>query len=489
MSSVRAEPRQPAARGPVEWPVIGGSVDHGLVELRRLALDVAATGLAAADPGAAVARLVSLEGDLLQVGDRGYDLATFDSIVVLGAGKASMPIAVALEAVLGDRIARGLVVRRSGDAGELRRIEVADAEHPLPTEASVAAATRLCDLARSCGPRELVITAFTGGSSSLACLPAEGVPFAAKRALHALLLDSGASIEEINTVRKHVSAIKGGRLAALMPQATVVNLTVSDVVGDALDLLCDPVVPDTSTPADACAVVARHGLWEQLAPELRRHLESAAADSPDLTGQDIASHRLVTGASALAAMADRVRALGRQPVILGSSLEGEAVSLGGLLGTLTRESARHGAPFARGSVLIGAGGEATVSIDRESGVPVGIGGPNQEVALAFARALDRGSPEGDAPEAGSSYAGGAAALFVDSDGVDGGTAAAGGLVDSTTASQARRLGIDLTETLARHDAASALSRLGDLVVTGPTGTNISDLIVVALGGVPVGEAT
>jgi glycerate 2-kinase len=446
------------------------TLDHGLTDLRRLALDVADAGLRAADPSAAVARLVSREGEALRVGDRTYDLAAFRSVVVLGAGKASMAIATALEAVLDDRITGGLVVRRAGDPGTLRRIEVMDSDHPLPSAASLEAGRRLREIALGCGSGDLVVTAFTGGSSALACLPPDGVSFAAKREVHGLLLDSGATIEEINAVRKHLSAIKGGRLAATMPGATLVNLTVSDVVGDALDLLCDTVVQDTSTPADARKVLVRHDLWDLVAPEVRDHLGSPAAASPHLAGRDIASHVLVAGASVLTAMADRVRELGRTPVVLGASLEGEAVSLGGFLGTLARESAVHGTPFAPGSVLVAAGGEATVSIQRRPHAETGAGGPNQEVALGFALAI------------GST--GRVAGVFLDSDGFDGGTYAAGGCVDSHTAPCADELGIDLDAALARHDARSALERLGDLVVTGPTGTNISDLVVVVLDDLP-----
>lgn len=444
---------------------IGEATD--VAGLRQVALDVVQSALRAADPSDGVARLVSREGDRLCVGDRTFDLAAYRSVVLLGAGKATMSIAEAVESVLGDRLTRGLVVRRTGDPGVLRRVEVIDADHPLPSKASVEAARRLQEVAAECRAGDLVITAFTGGSSALVCGPPDGVPFPAKQTLHALLLDSGASIEEINTVRKHISSIKGGRLAAMMPESTLVNLTVSDVVGDALDLLCDPVVQDSSTAEDARNVLVRRGLWDLVTPEVRAHLGSRAAESPDLTGQDIASHVLVTGSSVLTAMADRVRDLGRVPVALGSALEGEAVSLGGFLGTLARESVAHGSPFPAGSVLIGAGGEATVSISRRPGAAVGSGGPNQEVALGFARAV-----AGAGPVVG---------VFLDSDGVDGGTHAAGGCVDSNTLACARRLGLDLDGALERHDARSVLERVGDLHVTGPTGTNISDLIVIVLG--------
>ncbi|HEX3929218.1 MAG TPA: DUF4147 domain-containing protein [Nocardioides sp.] len=465
MSSAPAEQADPTT--PPREVAAGDPRDHGLAELRGLALDVVGAGLRAADPAAAVRRLISREGDLLQVGSRTFDLAAFDSVVVLGAGKATMPIAMALEELLGDRLDRGLVVRRPGDPGTLRRIEAVDADHPLPGAPSLAAGRRLIELASECGPSDLVVTAFTGGSSALVSVPPEGVSFAAKQEVHALLLDSGATIEEINAVRKHISAIKGGRLAAAMPGTTLVNLTVSDVVGDALDLLCDAVVQDTSTPQDARAVLTRHELWDQVAPEVRAHLVSPAALSPRLIGRDITSQLLVTGADVLVAMADRVRARGRTPVPLGSSLEGEAVSLGAVIGALARESVAHGAPFAPGSVLIAAGGEATVSIRRDDGRRIGWGGPNQEVALGFARRVAGGGP--------------VAGVFVDSDGLDGGTRAAGGCVDSGTARAAARLGLDLATSLAAHDSGTALEQLGDLVVLGPTGTNVSDLMVVVLG--------
>lgn len=442
-------------------------LDHGPMALRRVVLDVAAAGLQAADPAAAVGRLVRLEKGRLWAGDRCFDLDAVRSVILLGAGKASLPIAGAMERVLGERISGGLVVGRRGTSSELVQTEVAEADHPIPSAASLAAGRRLAAVADSVGPGDLVITAFTGGSSALACLPPQGVSFAAKQQLHALLLDSGASIAEINTVRKHVSALKGGRLADRLRGASILNLTVSDVVGDSVDLMCDPVVPDMTTTREAAAVLQRCGLWSEIAPEVRRHLLSERSESPSLAGADITTVILLTGAVVVERMADRVRELGRAPVILGSAFEGEAATLGGFLGMLAAESSTRGRPFAAGSVLVGAGGEATVTIRRSGEVDVGLGGPNQETALGFARAAARGRAA-------------VAAAFLDSDGSDGGTEAAGGCVDSSTAARAAAAGIDLSDIFARHDSAAALSLLGDLVTTGPTGTNVSDLWVVAI---------
>jgi glycerate-2-kinase len=472
---------QVASRGTVDAeaehrPVVNaaGLLDHGRADLRRAALDVLCAGLRAADPGAAVDRLVQVDGDHLHVAGRSFDLGAARSVVLLGAGKATMPIAMALQRKLGDRIDRGLVVRRRGDGGELPGITVLDADHPVPTQASVVAGQQLLDAASECDERDIVITAFTGGSSALACVPPDGVSFAAKQQLHRALLDSGATIAEVNAVRKHVSALKGGRLAARLGGATIVNLTLSDVVGDALDLICDVVVPDSTSVADAVAVLDAFALWTEVDPQIRRHLDTDLAESPSLAGLDITSCMLVTGATVVARMADRVRELGWQPVVLGSTLEGEAASLGGLLGSLASESSSHHKPFSPGSMLVAAGGEATVSIHRGAGVSIGSGGPNQEVALSFARAV-----------AGLDTA--IAGVFIDSDGSDGGTPVAGGCVDSDTAARATDLGIDIGNAITGHDSTAALERLGDVVLTGPTGTNISDLIVVAIE--PAAEAT
>ena len=448
----------------------GRLLDHGASDLRLVALDVIAAGLRAADPGAAVDRMVEVDRSRLRVAGRTFDLDAAGSIVVLGAGKASLPIAAALEAKLGDRISRGLVVRRAGAPGVLERIEVIDADHPIPSAASLAAGRQLVEMAATCGPGDLLISAFTGGSSALACLPPDGVSFEAKQALHSLLLDSGASIAEVNAVRKHVSALKGGRLAVLAGGAGIINLTLSDVVGDAVDLLCDAVVQDSTDPAGAIGVLNRYGLWDSVDPQIRHHLGTEGAASPSLADLDITTCVLVTGSTVVERMADRVREIGRTPVVLGSTLAGDAASLGGLLGALAGESSTHGRPFPPGSVLVAAGGEATVSIHRGAGIAVGCGGPNQEEAIAFAKAI------------GGAHAQ-AAGVFVDSDGSDGGTDAAGGCVDGGTVARAAELGVDLDSGIAAHDSSALLERLGDLVVTGPTGTNISDLLAIAIDGV------
>jgi glycerate 2-kinase len=464
------EPPPHAAAMPCE-AVIGNSrelLGHGLTGLRQVVLEVTAAGLRAADPGRAVERLVRYDGRLLRAGGRCFDLAEVRSTVLLGAGKASVAIAAALERILGDAITQGLLVTRRGSNQVLRRIEVVAADHPVPSLASYDAGRRLADIAVGLGPGTLLITAFTGGSSALACLPPDGVPFAAKQRLHALLLESGASIAEINTVRKHVSSIKGGRLAALAADATILNLTVSDVVGDHVDLLCDPSAQDTTTSAAAVTVLKRRGLWSDVPAEVRQHLCGADSESPSLSGRDITTIVLITGEDVLVHMAHRASALGWRPVVLGSQLEGEAANLGGFLGTLAAESSAHARPFPPGTVLMAAGSEATVTLRQPGADGPGQGGPNQEMALAFARAVGRNH---------SAVAG----AFVDSDGSDGGTDAAGGCVDSTTARRAADHSLCLDDAIVGHNATAILTSLGDLIRTGPTGTNVSDMWVMAIG--------
>jgi glycerate-2-kinase len=471
--------RRPRAAAASSDAFLGNShelLGHGLTGLRQVVLDVAGTGLRAADPGRAVERLLRFDGRLLHTGGRYFDVTAARSIVVLGAGKASVAIAAAVERMLGDAITQGLVVTRRGSGQALRRIEVVTAEHPVPGAASWDAGRKLAEIASGLGPGVLLITAFTGGSSALASLPPDGVPFAAKQKLHALLLESGASIAEINTVRKHVSSIKGGRLAALATDATILNLTVSDVVGDQVDLLCDPAVQDTTTSSAAVTVLKRRGLWSDVPAEVRRHLRDEASESPSLSGRDITTTVLITGQDVLARMAQRASALGWHPVSLGSRLEGEAANLGGFLGTLAAESSAHDRPFAPGTVLIAAGGEATVTLRQRGAHGHGQGGPNQELALAFARSAGRGR---------SAVAG----AFLDSDGSDGGTAAAGGCVDSTTAGRAADDSLSLDDAIARHDATATLSSLHGLIETGPTGTNVSDIWVIAIGAADGGAGT
>lgn len=439
--------------------------DRGERGPRAAALCLVAAGLAACDVVSATGSTVALDGDVLVVAGERYELDPGGRVLVVGAGKASLAIATELERILGDRLDGGAIAIRGDQPQTLRGIEVMGSDHPLPTGRSIAAARRLLSIAESAGERDIVIACFTGGSSSLASLPPEGVSAAEKRDLHELLLSSGISIVEVNTVRKHVSAFKGGRLAAAAAPARLINLTVSDVAGDHIDAITDPSVADTSRAGDAIAILYGHGLWERVPASIRDHLQSAAAESPDLSGTTIQTVLLVTGATACEAMANEALALELNPVVISTSLEGEARQIGRLLANLARESGDRGSPFARGTAMLGCGGESTVTLAREGSF--GEGGPNQEAAIAAALELE-GAP--------------VAAVFIDTDGSDGGTLHAGAIVDGRTIERAAAAGIDLRSALLEHRSQVALTALEDALVTGPTGTNVNDLFAIVVEG-------
>jgi glycerate 2-kinase len=443
-------------------------LDHGERELREVAVDLAEEALVALSPEVGLRRCVLLDGDELVVAGRSYNLSAFENIVILGAGKASGELALALEQLLGPRLTDGIVILQRNPAVAPKRLSVLEADHPLPTAASAVAGRTLLERAEALGPRDLAICTFTGGSSALASLPPPGVSESDKRDLHRLLLVTGMSIVEINTVRKHVSAIKGGRLARAAAPAQILNLTVSDVVGDQLDCITDPTVQDTSTVADALAVLEEYQLMDQAPVSVREHLLARAeARSPDLGDIDIATEVVSRGADGSDAVVAAARSQGLISMRLGSFLEGEAASVGRVLATLAREARQEGTPWPRGAVLVGCGGECTVTLGSDEKCSFGEGGPNQEAAVGAALALKEVS--------------GVVALFLDTDGSDGGTALAGGIVDSSTEARARQLGINLRKALLTHRTTSVLESLGDAIVTGPTQTNANDLVILLVG--------
>jgi len=440
-------------------------VDHGERELRATLLDLAEAALAALSPAAGLRRSVALDGDSLLAGGSSYDLSAVDRIVVLGAGKASAEAALALERLLGPRLAGGVVVVPRSGAVATQRVTLIEADHPIPSKASVDGARALLARAGDLTERDLAICVFTGGSSALASIPPPGISVADKIKLHRLLLSSGMSVVEINTVRKHVSAIKGGRLARAIGPARILNLTISDVVGDPLDCITDPTVQDTSSVAGALSALREWELLDRVPRPVRDYLMNCAdAQSPDLGEAEIESVLVVRGEDGSEAAARAAESRGLSVVRLGGSIEGEAATVGRLLATLARETAARGAPWARGTVIVAGGGEYTVSLGADAGGRFGRGGPSQEAAIGAALALDG--------------AHGIAAMFADTDGADGGTPVAGGLVDWSTSERARRRGLSLRKALVAHEATAILEACGDAMVTGLTGTNVNDLVLI-----------
>jgi hydroxypyruvate reductase len=393
------------------------------------------------------------------------DLARFRRVVVVGGGKASGTMALAVEEVLGDRVSAGLVAVKEATTGAPRRIRVVEAGHPIPDERGRAAAEEIRRLAATAGADGLVLGLVSGGGSALLPAPVAGVTLAEKQAVTRLLLDAGATINELNAVRKHLSALKGGQLARAAAPAPVVALLLSDVLGDPLDVIASgPTAPDPTTFADALAVLGGFALRDRIPVSVRHHLEAGAAgvvaETPKpgdplfarVTNCVIGNSGLVTEA----ALREASR-LGFPPLLLTGQLQGEAREVARVFAAILAESARSGRPVGRPACLL-ATGETTVTVRGP-----GKGGRCQEFALALAPAL--------------AALPGIVVLAAGTDGSDGPTDAAGALVDWTTLERARARGLDPRGALAANDAYRFFAGLGDLVVTGPTGTNLLDLYV------------
>ena len=433
----------------------------------RPALDkVVQAALAAVEPGQAVRRFVRTDGERLVVGDHSYRLADFRRLVVVGAGKASAPMAAAVEAVVGDRLPiEGSVTVRYGHAAPTRHVRIPEASHPMPDAAGVEATQAMVDLLRDADERDLVVCVISGGGSALLTLPAEGVSLEDLQRTTDALLRCGATINEINVVRKHLDSVKGGGLARLAAPAQLVTLVLSDVVGNPLDAIASgPTVPDTSTWADAAAVFDRYGLWDLVPVAVSRRLRAGAAgDLPDTPkpGDPLfeRAQAVVVGSNLLAceAAAAAAREQGLQALVLTTYVEGEAREVGRVLAGLLREVDASGHPLGRPCCLI-AGGETTVTIRGD-----GRGGRNQELALSAAFSL-RGLRD-------------VLLASVGTDGSDGPTDAAGAFVDGTTLDHAEALGLDPARSLADNDSYTFFDRLGTLIRTGPTNTNVNDLYV------------
>lgn len=377
-------------------------------------------------------------------------------IVVVGGGKSAAVMAAALEAAWPDADLSGVVVTRYEHAVPTRKIRVIEASHPVPDAHSEEGARALLEAVQGLGPDDLVLALMSGGASSLLALPAPGLTLADKQAINKALLASGATISEMNCVRKHLSAIKGGRLAAAAAPARVVTLAISDVPGDSPAVIgSGPTVEDPTTFADARALIARYGIEpsRQVAARLAQHED----ETPKPGSLAHCEFRMIaTPAMALAAAAEAARTLGLTPLILGDALEGESRELGTVMAGIARSVATHGLPLAAPAVLL-SGGETTVSIGKG---PAGRGGRNTEFLLGLAVALagDRGIW----------------AAAGDTDGIDGTEDAAGALVTPDTLARARAAGLDPRAVLAGHDSYSLFSALGDLIKTGPTLTNVND---------------
>lgn len=424
-----------------------------LDKILRAALD-------AVEPGNAVRRHVSVRGERLQVSDCAYRLADFERVVVVGAGKASAPMAAAVEDILGDRIrVDGRVTVRYGHAAPTRYVNISEAGHPMPDQAGVDATRAIVELLETTTARDLVICVISGGGSALLTLPAKGISLQDLQQTTDALLRCGATINEINVVRKHLDGVKGGRLARLAWPSPLVALVLSDVVGNPLDAIASgPTVADSTTFADAAQVFERYALWPQLPQSVQARVRSARDETPK-PGDPLfeRTQTVVVGSNLLACEAAAAAATseGFKTLILSTYVEGEAREAGRVLAGVLREADASGHPLPRPCCIV-AGGETTVTL--RGG---GRGGRNQELALAASFAL-RGLRN-------------VLLASIGSDGSDGPTDAAGAWVDGSTLERASTLGLDAAGALARNDSYTFFDRLGNLVRTGPTNTNVNDL--------------
>lgn len=434
--------------------------NHGNEYLRNVASDIIEHALEASDPYSAAERLLKIEGDRLRIGELSLGLNNYERIFIIGAGKASRRIAQALEEKLGDRISDGLFVLKHGDEVDLKHAQVIYAAHPIPDDNSLKGGQLMMSLVETFTEKDLVFAGITGGSSALLELPVRGVTLGDIQKVYQLLLLSGADIVQINSVRKHLSRIKGGWLAKQILPATLINLTVSDVVGDMLDYITGPTVPDTSSFEDARCVMDEYGLWDSIpasAKDYIIHGGSSEETPKDFGDLPLYSFVIIPGDAACVAAKAKAQELGFKSMILTSMLRGEAKEAGSFLASVAQEITSFGRPITAPCAII-VGGENVVTIGSEQ---YGDGGPNQEFALS----------------AGIEIANldNIVIAAIDTDGFDGSTDSAGAMVDGSTKISAEAQGYDPSQILRNHDVDGVLRQIGDAVITGSTGTNVNDL--------------
>ncbi len=450
--------------------------------------------LRAVEPAAAVERHLRRDGAALFIGQQTYDLTRFRRVMIVGVGKASVPMGVAAARIVGDRLASGILVTKEGHASAQLRdlppatlrqaqgrpcdLQLFEASHPFPDKRGVRASQRILALLQNLTPDDLVLCLISGGASALFTAPAPGLTLSDLQSLTGTLLACGATIHEINTLRKHLDTVKGGGLARWVFPATMATLILSDVVGDPLEVIASgPTVPDPTTFGDALAVLERYSIADEIPPAVLTHLRDGLAGRISETPKP--GHPLfervqntIIGSNRQAAEAalEQARADGFHTLLLTTYLQGEAHQAGRILAAVARQIAASGQPIPHPACIV-AGGETTVTLtvpssqNGDKGIGArGIGGRNQELALGAVTDLS-GLTD-------------VALVTLATDGGDGPTDAAGAVVTGETLARARLAGLDPMDFLARHDSYHFFESLGDLIKTGPTQTNVNDLAFV-----------
>ena len=435
-------------------------------KLRQDAEAIFQAGLRAVDAKNAVKKYLNRTDHMLTVENSSYDLLGYENVFVVGAGKASAAMAQAVEEILGDQIKTGVINVKYGHALPLDIITLNEAGHPVPDKAGLKGTQEIVQLLEKSGEKDLVLCLISGGGSALLPYPAAGISLDGKRQLTQILLESGATIHEMNVLRKHVSRVKGGRLARFAYPATLVTLILSDVIGDDLDSIASgPTVPDRNTYADCLRILRRYSIQDKIPEAVHKHFEKGSQGIIEETPKAgdpafIKTQNVIVASNSLAIQAARHKAdeLGYNSLVLSSSIEGETKDVALVHAAIAQEILKTGEPVSKPACVI-SGGETTVTIRGQ-----GKGGRNQEFVLAAAIAID-GLEN-------------VAILSGGTDGTDGPTDAAGALADGTTVSRAASQGLDAREYLRNNDSYSFFHPLGELLKTGPTFTNVMDLRLV-----------
>jgi len=434
---------------------------------RRLALEALEAALEAADPKKIIKSKVTVKANTLRIGQHKFNLQKFNHVYVVGGGKASGKMAEALESIFGNRISSGIVnVPYDSGPYKTRKIKLQEASHPIPDADGMKGVEKMLDLVSHAEKNDLVICLISGGGSSLMPLPRGKITLDDKRQVTDALLKSGATINEVNTVRKHISAFKGGWLAKRAYPATIINLILSDVIGDPLDFIASgPTVPDSTTFSDAVEILRRYGLWEKMPRSVKAvlsdGLKGLISETPkkgDRVFRKVYNVVVGNNRSATLAACSRLQKAGLRSLLLTSFLEGEARHVGVVLASIAKEVEASGNPLPKPCGIV-AGGETTVTV-----VGNGKGGRNQEIALSAAQKI--------------SGMDGVVIASLSTDGIDGPTDAAGALVDGKTITRAQEQKLNAKSFLAKNDSYSFFSKLNDLIFTGLTGTNVNDISVI-----------
>ncbi len=439
-----------------------------LKRIRTEAKAIFRESLRPVNPAGAVKNFVRIENDQLILGNDGedqntLDLKQFDRISLVGGGKATAPMARAMEALLGGRIDKGLINVKYGFTEKLSATRTVEASHPLPDENGVKGTEAIMNFLAKASDKDLIVSLISGGGSALLCQPAQGISLREKQAVTGMLLDCGASIDEINAVRKHISAAKGGQMARTAFPATVVNLMLSDVVGDKMDVIASgPFVPDSSTFEDALGILRKYDLQDVPGSIVQRLEDGAQGRIPDTPKEGdsvfLNVSNIIVGSNILAleGAEKKARELGYDTLILSSLIEGETRDVARVHCAIAREICRSGRPTQKPACII-SGGETTVTMRGN-----GLGGRNQEFCLTSAVEI-AGLPEKIVVLSGGT------------DGNDGPTDAAGAVVDPYTVERGRKAGLSVVDFLNNNDAYHFLEKTEDLLMTGPTNTNVMDV--------------